>query len=71
MFTPLASGFLMMNLLCAENFGNKRISGGFYFFYVNKAFSKKNIQKKCVAYPQEDFLFIKLMTSLRISLLNN
>jgi hypothetical protein len=27
--------------------------------------------KKCVAYPQEDFLFIKLITSLRISLLNN
>jgi hypothetical protein len=28
-------------------------------------------QKKCVAYPQEDFLFIKLISSLRISLLNN
>jgi hypothetical protein len=28
-------------------------------------------EKKCVAYPQEDFLFIKLITSLRISLLNN
>jgi hypothetical protein len=28
-------------------------------------------KKKCVAYPQEDFLFIKLITSLRISLLNN
>jgi hypothetical protein len=27
--------------------------------------------KKSVAYPQEDFLFIKLITSLRISLLNN
>jgi hypothetical protein len=27
--------------------------------------------KKCVAYPQEDFLFIKLITSFRISLLNN
>jgi hypothetical protein len=29
------------------------------------------MSKKCVAYPQEDFLFIKLITSLRISLLNN
>jgi hypothetical protein len=28
-------------------------------------------RKKCVAYPQEDFLFIKLKTSCRISLLNN
>jgi hypothetical protein len=27
--------------------------------------------KKCVAYPQEDFLFIKLITSFTISLLNN
>jgi hypothetical protein len=26
---------------------------------------------KCVAYPQEDFQFIKLITSFRISLLNN
>jgi hypothetical protein len=31
----------------------------------------RSIMKKCVAYPQEDFLFIKLITSLRISLLNN
>jgi hypothetical protein len=28
-------------------------------------------RKKCVAYPQEDFLFYKIITSLRISLLNN
>jgi hypothetical protein len=28
-------------------------------------------RKKCVAYPQEDFLFMKLITSFRISLLNN
>jgi hypothetical protein len=37
------------------------------------ALSKVNIVKvkKCVAYPQEDFLFIKLITSFRISLLNN
>jgi hypothetical protein len=27
--------------------------------------------KKCVAYSQEDFLFIKLITSFTISLLNN
>jgi hypothetical protein len=27
-------------------------------------------KKKCVAYPQEDFLFTKLLTSLRISLQN-
>jgi hypothetical protein len=27
--------------------------------------------KKCVAYPQEEFLFIKLITSFRISLLKN
>jgi hypothetical protein len=27
--------------------------------------------KKCVTYPQEDCLFIKLITSFRISLLNN
>jgi hypothetical protein len=27
--------------------------------------------KKFVAYPQEDFLFIKLITNFRISLLNN
>jgi hypothetical protein len=30
-----------------------------------------SIKKKYVAYPQEDFLFIKLITSLRISLLKN
>jgi hypothetical protein len=30
-----------------------------------------NTIEKCVAYPQEDFLFIKLITSFRISLLNN
>jgi hypothetical protein len=27
--------------------------------------------KKCGAYPQEDFLFIKLITFIRINLLNN
>jgi hypothetical protein len=29
------------------------------------------MKKKCVAYPQKDFLFIKLTTSFIISLLNN
>jgi hypothetical protein len=38
-----------------------------------KLICEKNLKsiKKCVAYPQEDFQFIKLITSLRISLLNN
>jgi hypothetical protein len=33
--------------------------------------STRNHEKKCVAYPQEDFLFMKHITSFRISLLNN
>jgi hypothetical protein len=37
-------------------------------FHDFNVFYKK---KKCVAYPQEDFLFKKLITNLRISLRNN
>jgi hypothetical protein len=32
---------------------------------------RTSIKKKCVAYPQENFLLIKLITSFRISLLNS
>jgi hypothetical protein len=43
--------------------------------YIGVLFERKKNHcaklKKYVAYPQEDFLFIKLITCFRISLLNN
>jgi hypothetical protein len=39
--------------------------------YLHLLKNTKTKEKKCVAYPQEDFLFIKLIASFRISLLNN
>jgi hypothetical protein len=44
--------------------------GGFWSLYQNiigKFGASDN--KKCVAYPQEDFLFIKLITFFRLNLL--
>jgi hypothetical protein len=42
----------------------------FHFIKRYVKFYDIKLKKKCVAYPQEDFLFIKLLTSFTISLLN-